>query len=262
MYELLIKLLKILIICVLLGFNSVFASSIPKTFVSLSPALTEIMYAIGADEQLKGVSTVCDYPASVKNKEIVGDNYYVNKEKILKIKPDYILAIEGVQSESCRFEKYGIKTAVFKTNSVNSVYETILETGKLAGKSENAIRLVKDISNYIDKKSVRNSKKILYIIQLNPIITIGNKSFIADLIRKSGNISVTDELNFLYPQVTYEYISSLKPDVIVICYKSDEKILKKLFPDIKITYLSQEQNDFINRPGPRIKDAVRFFRNL
>lgn len=260
MFKYLIKSLLFVVICVFYSGMPAVCNS--KDFVSLSPALTEIMYAIGAEKQLKGVSTSCNYPEGVKEKEIVGDSFYVNKEKILQLKPNYVLAVEGVQSKSCRFEKKGIKTVTFHTDSVNSVYKAILETGRLAGKSENAIKLVKGISSYIDKNTVQKPKKILYIIQLNPIITIGNKSFIADLIRKSGNISETDKLNLLYPQVTYEYISSLKPDVIIVCYKSNDRILKKLFPNIKIIYLSQEQNDFINRPGPRIKKAVEFFRNL
>lgn len=259
-YKFLTKILGILILCFCCMQANCDAAE--KQFVSLSPALTEIMYAIGAEHQLMGVSTSCNYPESAKNKEIVGDSFYVNKEKILHLSPDYVLAVEGVQSKTCHFERDGIKTVTFNTDSVNSVYEAVLQTGMLAGKTENAIRLVKDIAGYIDKNTVQNPKKILYIIQLNPIITIGNKSFIADLIRKSGNTSVTDGLNLLYPQVTYEYISTLKPDVILICYKSDDKILKKLFPNIKIIYLSQEQNDFINRPGPRIKKAVEFFRNL
>lgn len=257
-YKFLVKILGVLFFCCM----PVICNAAEKDFVSLSPALTEIMYAIGAEQQLKGVSTSCNYPDKVKNKEIVGDSFYVNKEKILQIKPDYVLAVEGVQSKTCHFERNGIKTITFHTDSVNSVYEAILKMGSLAGKTENAIRLVKDISDYIDKNTVQTPKKILYIIQLNPIITIGNKSFIADLIRKSGNTSVTDGLNLLYPQVTYEYISTLKPDVILICYKSDDKVLKKLFPNIKIIYLSQTQNDFINRPGPRIKKAVEFFRSL
>ena len=56
------------------------------TFVSLSPALTETMYVLGADYMLKGVSNSCTYPVEAKNKEKIGDSYFVNYEKIIKLK--------------------------------------------------------------------------------------------------------------------------------------------------------------------------------
>lgn len=233
-----------------------------KTFVSMSPALTEIMYAIGADGDLAGVSTECNYPASAANKTKVGNSYYINKEVLLKLNPDYILLAEGAGSASLKFDKLGIKPLLYKMHSVNSIYETILSLGQLTGKVENSKNVVKNLKNDISSAKTHNPKKVLYLIQLNPLITIGNKSFISDIIKTSGQKSVTDDLTAFYPAVSAEYLLKLNPDVIVVSIKSDDKLLKKLFPNTKIIYITKEQNDLINRPATRINKAVRFFAEL
>lgn len=254
------KFISKLLISILVIFNLNNYSE-AKTFVSLSPALTEIMFAIGADEDLIAVSTECNYPAAAKQKPKVGNAYYLNKEKILELKPNYILLPDGAESAAQNFKKIGTKSIIYKTNSVNSIYETILALGELTGKSENSKKIVSDLKKDISSVKVKQPKKVLYLIQLNPLITIGNKSFISDIIKTSGQISVTEDLNAFYPSVSAEYILKLNPDVIIVSSKSDDTMLKKLFPNTKIIYLTKEQNDLINRPACRINKAVRFFRN-
>lgn len=233
-----------------------------KTFVSLSPALTEIMYAIGAESDLVGVSTECNYPAQAKQKKQLGNAYYINKEAILQLHPDYVLLADGAASAVQKFDKTGVKPIVFKMQSVNSIYDTILALGKMTGKNENAKSLVSSLKSDVSNSKTTEPKKVLYLIQLNPLITIGNKSFISDMIKTSGQISVTEDLNAFYPSVSAEYLLKLNPDVIVVSIKSDDTTLKKLFPNTKIIYLTKEQNDLVNRPATRINKAVKFFAEL
>lgn len=255
------KLISKLLISVLLVAN-VYNFAEAKTFVSLSPALTEIMYAIGAESDLVGVSTECNYPAQAKQKKQLGNAYYINKEAILQIHPDYVLLADGAASAVQKFDKTGVKPIVFKMQSVNSIYDTILEMGKMTGKNENAKSLVSSLKSDISNSKTTNPKKVLYLIQLNPLITIGSKSFISDMIKTSGQISVTEDLNAFYPAVSAEYLLKLNPDVIVVSIKSDDTTLKKLFPNTKIIYLTKEQNDLVNRPATRINKAVKFFAEL
>ena len=120
---------KLLISVMVIAFATNFADA--KTFVSLSPALTEIMYAICADADLVGVSTECNYPAEAKQKTKVGNAYYMNKEKILSLHPDYVLLADGAASVSQKLDKIGTKPLIYKMNSVNSIYDTILALGQL-----------------------------------------------------------------------------------------------------------------------------------
>ena len=251
---------KLLISVMVIVFATNFADA--KTFVSLSPALTEIMYAIGADADLVGVSTECNYPTAAKQKTKVGNAYYLNKEKILSLRPDYVLLADGAASASQKLDKIGTKPLIYKMNSVNSIYDTILALGQLTGKVENSKNVVNSLKKEISATKATHPKKILYLIQLNPLITIGNKSFISDMIKISGQKSVTSDLNAFYPAVSAEYILKLNPDIIIVSTKSDDKLLKKLFPNTKIIYLTKEQNDLVNRPATRVDKAVKFFAEL
>ena len=251
-----------LIISIFLIFSANFAHARENTFVSLAPSITEIMYAIGAENRLLAVSTECNYPKQAQNKEKIGNTYFLNKEKILELSPDYLLTVEGAQFEKLQMPASSITSVKFTMNSVNAVYQTILELGKLTDKNKEAINLVKQISDKINNLPKHDKKRILYLIQLNPVITIGNKSYISDVIRTSGQINVTDDLNTFYPAVSYEYLLKTKPDIIVISFKSDYQKIKKLFPNTKIIFLTDEQNSVINRPGPRIFEAIKFFTNI
>ena len=179
--------MKTTIFKLLISFVFLFSCSLTtyakdSTFVSLSPALTEVFYAIGAENQLLAVSTECDYPNEVKDKDIVGNTFFLNKEKLIKISPDYVVMVEGAQYQLMKNDKH-INAISYSMNSVNSVYEAILSIGKLTGKYNNAENLVKSISREIENTKPIEQKRVLYLIQLNPIITIGNKSFISDIIK-------------------------------------------------------------------------------
>jgi ABC-type Fe3+-hydroxamate transport system substrate-binding protein len=105
-------------------------------------------------------------------------------------------------------------------------------------------------------------KKILYLVQSTPMISIGNKSFITDVIKVSGQNSITKDFNSYYPTISEEFAIKSNPDVVVVSFYSDTQLIKKFFPNSKIIFMSQEQNDIINRPGPRINKSIKFFANL
>ena len=93
MCKLLNKLFLILSVFVL-GLNTSAAKEVsnPK-IISLAPAVTEIIYALDVQDNLIGVSTACNYPKEAMLKEKVGDAYFLNKEKIIRLNPDYIFVL-------------------------------------------------------------------------------------------------------------------------------------------------------------------------
>lgn len=239
-----------------------------KTFVSISPAMTEIMYAIGADDALLAVSDYCTYPESAKGKEKIGSYYSINEEKILKLKPDYILALDISEATINKFRRFKIEPLCFKYPDVESIYRNILLIGELTGCINEAKTVVENSKKKIAdarKKAMQNGtsgKRVLYIVQTGPMITVGKKSFISDIIEKSGNHSVTADLNSHYPVILEEYAIKLKPDVVVLGAFTDENEARRFFPAVKIVKMSMEENDIINRPAPRVHKSVEFFSRL
>lgn len=254
------KLFKIfLIVFLILNQSLVFAA---QKYVSISPALTEIIYALNAQDNLIGVSNSCDYPIDAKKKEKIGDAYFINEEKILKLKPDFILALDYSYPVLKKFEKYGITPICLQYPDIDTIYKNIITLGRLTNKEQNAKKIVANIKSKIEKTHSNKQYKILYLLQLEPMITIGQKSFITDVIKKSGQKSVTDNLNSFYPVISEEYAIKSKPDIIILTFPFDTKRLKQLFPTSKIITLTKKENDVINRPSIRIYKAVEYFSNL
>lgn len=234
-----------------------------KTFVSISPAMTEIMYAIGAEHSLVAVSNYCTYPEGAKNKEKIGSNYSINEEKILKLKPDYILALDISEALLDKFKRLKITPLCFKYPDIQSIHNNILTLGTLTGHEKEAKGIVEFSKKKINEaKGKAQGKRVLYLVQTRPMITIGKKSFITDVIEQSGNHSATAGLSSHYPVILEEYAIKLKPDIVVLGAFTDKKDVEKYFPKTPIVKMSTEQNDIINRPGPRIYKSVEFFSSL
>jgi len=253
---------KFLISFILILFFTNIVRAKEPVFVSLSPALTEIMYELNAQNMLKGVSTACNYPVEVKNKEKIGDTFFINEEKILTIKPDYILAMDSSGFALNKFKKFNIKILCFQNQTVKAILNNIIEIGRLTNRNNEAIFLVNNINKKIAPANYNHKHRILYLVQTNPMISIGKKSFITDVIRLSGNTSVTAQIDGFYPAISEEYLIRQNPDVIVLSYFANDRKIKKLFPNSKIVYMNKDDNDIINRPGPRIYKSVEFFGKL
>lgn len=233
-----------------------------SSYVSISPVLTEIIYSLSAQDNLLGISSVCNYPEETKEKPIIGDTYFINMEKIIKLKPDYIFSMESNKPMLAPIYQTKTKPVYFEFSNVEDIYKGIEKIAKLTSKEQNAKKIIKDIKNKIEKNKTKKPKKILYIVQFNPLITIGNKSYINDVIEKSGHINVTSDINFSYPNITLEYVLKSNPDVVILCYNDGIDKIKKLFPKAKIIQLTKEEQDIINRPGPRVFEAIKLFSGM
>lgn len=229
------------------------------TFVSLVPSISEIVYALNLEKSLVGVSAACNFPSEIKNKARVGSVYSINKEKILQLRPTYVLALKQTEPFLGGLNNLGIKFVYFEFKNIEDIHLAVKTIGNFAGVNDRALKLNKKIKLDTKVLSKKNKTKILYVVQTRPLITIGHDAFLNDVIEKSGNISATKNLNGQYPSISLEYALKLKPDLIILGPYSNEQDLKFIFPKTKFVKLTNIENDLINRPSPRVGEAVRFF---
>lgn len=259
----LFKLLLSFILVTIFLWGQITAKSMAQdTFVSIAPSVTEIVYALGLQDKLIGVSDRCNYPNEAKSKERIGSLYGINKEKIIKLHPKYILALIDAKPFLNDLENSGSTVIYFDFKTVQDILDAIVKIGDLFNANDKAKELVRNIKNEIEPKG--NGKTILYVIQSRPLITIGSKSFLTDIIRLSGNTSITKDIPSHYPSISLEYAMKLDPDYIVMGPFANPKDIEPFFKNKKTKFilLTQYQNDVINRPGPRIWESVRFFGEL
>lgn len=179
----------------------------PKKIVSLMPSNTEIVYALGLEKELVGVTSNDDYPKSVKKKAQVGD-MNVNAEKVIALNPDLVLAHAssmGVSDEVFKqIESAGIPVFVVKDSTTfDTVYDSITQIGKLTGKTKEANQTIKDMKEKvasIEKKaktiSKEDRKKVWIEVSGAPeIYTTGKGTFMNEMLTMIGadNVAASEK---------------------------------------------------------------------
>jgi iron complex transport system substrate-binding protein len=219
--------LKAILFLVLLGINSEAFSQKQLKIVSLAPNWTNIVCAIGAGNNLVGVTRYCIFPDSIPRLvnegklQIVAGFMDVNTKKVKELKPDIILTCTGVQAKvRDKFRKEGYKVIHMEESSLGEVYSGILELGKYIGKDSSASNLVKNIKSglqtvadkYKDVPRVSVYYEINYYYKCVP----GKDSYITELIRMVGGEPIFSDRAGIAPTVKWEEVVKANPDVILI----------------------------------------------
>jgi len=249
------------------GFQLVLTAC-PHRIVSLAPSNTEIVYDLGAQDQIVAVTTADDYPASVKRKPKVGPMMNASVETILAYHPDLVLAFGGLNDlEIGPLRRLHVPTLVVNPHNLGEVYASILLIGRAIGKEEAANRLVRAMQGRLRhiKRIVARAKrrpKVLMIYQLNPIYTTGPNSFIDDAIECAGGRNAVLKLpaeNTLSP----EEVVLAQPDVIVcgldlVPYVMRMPGWKESVPAVRYRrfFPDDSPKGTLVRPTPRLVDGI------
>jgi len=229
-------------------------TQIPKV-ISLSPAITEIIYAIGAEDNLIGITNQCNWPPGVKLKQRVGDFSYPSLEKISKLNPDVILAAGPGQEKSLKkLEVLGFQIIVFHPDTLDELYENIIGIGKVFKKESQAEKLVQKMKKEINLIPQCPPRKVFIEICHKPLICAGKSTFISSAIEKLGlkNICSTSQK---YPFINTEWLISKKPDYIILTDVKKSEFLSA-HPYFSQKILIELYPDTIVRPGPRIVEGL------
>ncbi|MEM1961345.1 MAG: ABC transporter substrate-binding protein [Sulfolobales archaeon] len=261
----------------------------PTRVVSLAPSITEMLFALGLQDRVVGVTSHCNYPPEVQQLvskgeiAIIGGFWTPDLEKIVSLKPDLVIGSAGTLphlklKES--LEQVGIK--VFYTRAASDKYDVYSDIRALA-KIFRVERVAEELINRIeaDIKSVETSipkdEKPKVLVLLGPpawgLYSAGGNTFMGWLIRTAGGVNIADKFTG-WPVLDYDFILLHDPDVIIISamglnYTTLSKeigetplALTKAFKNGKVYLVDQEANDILVRPGPRLGLAVRMLASI
>ncbi|WP_076689922.1 ABC transporter substrate-binding protein [Staphylococcus haemolyticus] len=251
-----------------------------KRIVSLMPSNTEILYELGLGKDVVGVSTVDDYPKDVKKGKEQFNTMNLNKEALLKVKPDLILAHESQKGTSKKvldsLEKNGVKVVYVKdAQSLDQTYETFKQIGKVTGREHEANELIDETKHNVEKviKSVprhHRSQSVFMEVSSKPeIYTAGKHTFFDDMLAQLDAKNSFSNIEGWKP-VDKESIIKKNPDILISTEglsKSDYyKVIKKRdgFRQIKAVKngrIETVNGDEISRPGPRIDEGLKQLRD-
>jgi len=246
------------------------SSDYPKSIVALSPSAAEILFTIGAGDQVSAVSEFTDFPEAAKAKPVVGgfDGKTLSLETIMSFKPDLVYITEGMHNFLiATLEANGIAYYVSKGDSIASVETEILEVGKITGHEKEAAKVVDGMERKLKKAAKSGAGdaavKVYWEVWNAPYMSAGASSFINDVIKAAGGENIFADLPDAYPMVSEESIISRQPAVILIPASTgmaaDAVGLRNGWADIpavKGERVFVVDDNVYTRPGPRVADVV------
>ncbi|GAB6273943.1 MAG: ABC transporter substrate-binding protein [Peptococcaceae bacterium] len=246
----------------------------PERIVSLSPSNTEILFALGLDKQIAGVTKYCDYPSEALKKPKVGGFADPSLELIVNAKPDLVLAGSIHRELIQRLEELNIPVVVLEPKSIEQVLEKITLAGKVTGTSTEAQNLVKNLQKQLDEveakvKNLPEDKKprVFFELYQDPLTTIGGKSYIHDLLTAAGGKNITGGLKQEWLTYSTEQILAQDPEVIIFVRMYGSKQMAEqvkrrpnwqnisAVKNDRVYYLANE--NIVLRPGPRLGEGLK-----
>ena len=199
---------------------------IPQSIVALSPAAAEILFAVGAENQVAAVSEFTDYPPEAAQKPVVGgfDGKTLSIETILSYKPDFVYLTDGMHNFLIEpLEEYGIEWYLSKGTSIEAIKQEILDIGGITGHTVEAVGIVTQMEEKMkaitaaQKDAVSEQKtSVYYEVWNSPYMSAGSTSFINDVIVNAGGTNIFEDLEEAYPMVSEETIIARAPEVILL----------------------------------------------
>ena len=238
----------------------------PNRIVSLVPSLSELIWDLGLQEQLVGITKFCIHPEEMHNTILrVGGTKNPSIEKIRHLKPDLIVAnkeentLETISQLEKEFNVY-----VSDVNDLNSAYQMISDLGKICNRSNESFMLNKSIQSEFDKIIKVKNLRIVYLIWKNPLMCVGGSNFINSLLQELGLENCFSEIH-RYPSISLEDIKKTKPDFLFLSSEpypftsSDFIDFKSQMPDLKMILVNGE---YFSWYGSRMKKAATYFNSL
>lgn len=240
----------------------------PQRIISVVPSQTELLYDLGLDEEVIGITKFCVHPEKwFKNKTKIGGTKNLNIEKINVLNPDLIIANKEENSENeIKYlqQKFNVWTSNIST--LNDSLNMIKAIGKITEKNENAKKLINTIELEFKKYQPNFTKRptALYLIWKNPYMSVGENTIIHHLMDYCGFDNVLKD-KIRYPEITKTDINLLNPEFILLSsepYPFKEKHIDELqliSPKSKIMLVDGE---FFSWYGSRLQYAPNYFNRL
>jgi len=243
----------------------------PQSIIALAPSITEIIYDLGQERRLVGVTQYSTYPPEAESLPRVGSYVRLDIEKIVALKPDLCFAIKDGNPKHIvdTIVSLGIPVYVINPRNLEEIMDTITRLGSLLQAEKSASELVSDMEKRIEqvKAQVRKGDhrpRVFFQIDAEPLFSAGTDTFIHELIKLAGGINTTAG-PVSYPRYSWEDIIVLQPEIVVISSMAGgltpEYLLKSwkqwdLLSAVKNDRIYVVNAELFDRPTPRLVDGL------
>jgi len=249
----------------------------PQRIIALVPSLTEILFSLGLDERVVGVTDFATYPPAARKKPKIGSFFNLNLEKIISLHPDLIVASMDGKQEKIITSLREFHLPIYRVNpkSLNDIYRSISNLGEITATLPRAHRVILSMKKrvgMVEKRVARlPRKRVFYQVGVDPIVTVNGGTFAADLIRRAGGILVTEKNPVLYPRYSIERVIADNPQVIIISSMSPTTNYRRFagtwtkwrsIEAVRLHRVYVIDADLVDRPSPRIVQGLEKIARL
>lgn len=255
--------------------RTVTLTSEPQRIVTMIPSHTETVCALGACERLVGIDTYSNYPQEVSDLPVLGSAFSPNIEAIFALEPDLVLVDESSGIADALTE-LGLTVYAGTAQTYDDVFAKFEVIGQMLNTETQAAVLSGEVKGAVDTIAALTepltAPSVYYELDSSPY-SVGPASFIGVLITKAGGANIVEAGMGDFPQLDPEFVVVANPEVIVLAdarhgESSDTLAARPAWDGIaalqtgRVAELSAEEVDMLNRPGPRMAEAVKILVNI
>jgi iron complex transport system substrate-binding protein len=242
----------------------------PQRVVSLAPSITEMLFALGLDEQIVGVTNFCNYPAAAELKPKIGYTR-PSLEALLALKPDMVAApSEFLRADVlAKLDELKVPVFIFQPKTLEEVLVHIHVLGRIFDRSSAADavtgRMRERLGQMARQLEATPPIRVLYVLSSQPLLTVGPDSYIHQMIGLAHGSNIAAGAPGAYPRLSMETVLDANPEVLIFPGGSTESVPESERQTwSRWTALSAVQHerlhvvsaDALNRPGPRVVDGL------
>ncbi len=212
--------------------------------------------------------THCDWPEDAKTKPKIGNLLNPNYEVILAAKPDLVIATTAGNDRAAVLKLAGLGLPVFVTapRSVEKIFETVLDAGRITDRAREAEQLVSNMRERLDEVRRRLAglppTRAFFMTWFDPLLAPGKNTFENDVLRQAGVESITADIEEFYPRYSLEQILARDPEAILTVEHNTRSVadLKRIAGWNRLSAVRKGRvyvlSEVIQHPSPRFVDGV------
>jgi iron complex transport system substrate-binding protein len=256
--------------------RKVYLAKPARRVISLAPSVTEILFAVGLDSEVVGVTTFCDYPSQARLKPKIGSSI-PNLEAILGLKPDLVIGNKDFIRPDvlAKLEQLRVPVFLLLPKTVEDIFAHISTVGRLVNhvkESRAVVQGLRDRVNVVRQRMTSVKRvRVFYVVNSDPLISVGAGSFIHQILGLAGGENITGRTQTPYPKVSLEDVLRKNPEILLFPIGTNEGIPEAeqqrwrkwtTLSAVAKNRLYRVKGDLVNRPGPRVLDGIEVLAKL
>ncbi|HET7909262.1 MAG TPA: cobalamin-binding protein [Nitrospira sp.] len=242
----------------------------PQRVVSLAPSITEMLFALGLDEQIVAVTDFCNYPPAAVAKPKIGYTH-PSLETLIALRPDMVAApSEFLRADVLpKLDELKIPVLILQPRSLEDVLSHIHLLGRILERSAAADAVTRRMRQGFEQIALAlqsaGTVRVLYVLNSEPLITVGPESYIHQLIGLAHGSNIAGAASGAYPRLNMETVLEKDPEVLIFPVGEVEGVPEHeqrswarwtSVSAVQHGRLHVVSSDALNRPGPRVVEGL------